>query len=114
MNHYVGLAVSQRETAICVVDENGKILEGAAKAHPGDLAALIRKRAPNAERIGFGNGRDGELVVARVEADRSAGCLHRRAARQGGPVRAHEQERPERRAWPCRTRARRLVPRSAG
>ncbi len=57
MKHYVGLDVSQRETAICVVDENGKVLfEGAAKSHPGDLATLIRKRAPNAERIGFETG----------------------------------------------------------
>lgn len=57
MNQYVGLDVSQRETAICAVDQNGKMLfEGTAKSHPGELAALIRKRAPNAERIGFETG----------------------------------------------------------
>ena len=57
MKQYVGLDVSQRETAVCIVDETGKLLfEGTAKSHPGDLAALIRKRAPNAERIGFETG----------------------------------------------------------
>jgi transposase len=57
VKHYVGLDVSQRETAVCVVDENGRVLfEGSARSHPGDLAALIRKRAPNAERIGFETG----------------------------------------------------------
>ena len=57
MKHYVGLDVSQRETAVCIVDDNGKLLfEGSVKSHPGDLATLIRKRAPNAERIGFETG----------------------------------------------------------
>ena len=57
MKHYVGLDVSQRETSVCVVDENGKLLyEGNVKSHPGDLVTLIRKRAPNAERIGFETG----------------------------------------------------------
>lgn len=57
MKHYVGLDVSQRETAVCVVDHDGRVVfEGSARSHPGDLAALIRKRAPNAERIGFETG----------------------------------------------------------
>lgn len=57
MKQYVGLDVSQHETAMCVVDENGKLVfEGAVKSTPDDLAALIRKRAPNAERIGFETG----------------------------------------------------------
>jgi transposase len=57
VKQYVGLDVSQRETAVCVVDESGKLLfEGMAKSHPGELVALIRKRAPAAERIGFETG----------------------------------------------------------
>lgn len=39
MKHYVGLDVSQRETAVCVVDEDGKqVFEGRAKSDPGALA----------------------------------------------------------------------------
>jgi transposase len=54
---YVGLDISQRETSLCVVNEQGRILfEGKAKSTPGALAELIRKRAPYAERIGFETG----------------------------------------------------------
>lgn len=57
MKHYVGLDVSQRETAVCVVDETGRpIFEGRAKSNPGALAELIRRKAPLAERIGFETG----------------------------------------------------------
>jgi hypothetical protein len=51
------LDVSQKETAICVVDETGKLVfEGRGKSDPGALAALLAKRAPMAERIGFETG----------------------------------------------------------
>lgn len=57
MKHYVGLDVSQRETAVCVVDETGNLIfEGKAKSNPGALAELLRKKAPLAERIGFETG----------------------------------------------------------
>jgi transposase len=57
MKQYVGLDVSQRETSVCVVNEAGQcIFEGKAKSDPGALAELLRKRAPNAERIGFETG----------------------------------------------------------
>ena len=57
MKQYVGLDVSQKETSVCVVDERGRVVyEGKAKSEPGALTALIRKRAPKAERIGFETG----------------------------------------------------------
>ncbi|MGO4441398.1 IS110 family transposase, partial [Rhizobium sp. RAF56] len=57
MKHYVGLDISQRETAVCVVDETGRpIFEGRAKSNPGTLAELIQRKAPFAERIGFETG----------------------------------------------------------
>jgi transposase len=57
VKQYVGLDVSQKETAVCVVDEDGKVLfEGKAASDPGALARVIRKRAPGAERIGFETG----------------------------------------------------------
>ena len=38
MKQYVGLDVSQRETAVCVVSETGQVIfEGKAKSDPGDL-----------------------------------------------------------------------------
>lgn len=57
MKQYVGLDVSQRETSVCVVDEDGKpVFQGQAKSDPGALAALLAKKAPSAERIGFETG----------------------------------------------------------
>lgn len=57
MKQYVGLDVSQKETAVCVVDQDGKVLfEGKVPSDPGALARVIGKRAPGAERIGFETG----------------------------------------------------------
>jgi transposase len=57
MKQYVGLDVSQRETAVCVVSETRQVIfEGKAKSDPGDLTKLLRKHAPLAERIGFETG----------------------------------------------------------
>lgn len=53
MKLYVGLDVSQKEAAICVVDQDGKVVfEGKVASDPGALACVISKRAPAAERIG--------------------------------------------------------------
>src|ERR1700755_1936915 len=57
MKQYVGLDVSQRETAVCVVNETGQVIfEGKAKSNPGALTDLLRQHAPHAERIGFETG----------------------------------------------------------
>ncbi|WP_424135260.1 IS110 family transposase [Roseomonas chloroacetimidivorans] len=57
MAQYVGLDVSQRETALCVVDGDGKVLfEGKVPSDPGALALVLRRRAPEAVRIGFETG----------------------------------------------------------
>ncbi|MHC2764328.1 hypothetical protein ACVIU7_009442 [Bradyrhizobium liaoningense] len=65
MKQYVGLDVSQKETSVCVVNEAGRIsFEGKAKSDPGALTALLRERAPHAERIGFETGGDGKLAMA--------------------------------------------------
>jgi transposase len=57
VKQYVGLDVSQKETAVCVVDQDGKVLfEGKVPSDPGALARMLGKRAPAAERIGFETG----------------------------------------------------------
>ncbi|XQZ43764.1 hypothetical protein E2978_01335 (plasmid) [Paracoccus yeei] len=57
MRQYVGLDVSQKETAVCVVDEDGRVIfEGRARSDPGALAAILAKKAPLAERVGFETG----------------------------------------------------------
>src|SRR5579863_2523917 len=57
MKQYVGLDVAQKETSACVLDETGHIIySGTAKSNLGALTKLLRKKAPNAERIGFETG----------------------------------------------------------
>lgn len=79
MKQYVGLDVSQREAAVCVVGEMGQmIFEGKAKSDPRALSSLLRKRAPHAERIGFfETGAMAGHELRRVDLPRG---LHRRSA----------------------------------
>lgn len=44
MEQYVGLDVSQKETAICVVDGEGKrVWQGACGSTPDAIAEIVRK-----------------------------------------------------------------------
>jgi transposase len=57
MKTYVGLDVSLDETAICVVDEAGKVLaERKLPSTPDAVAAFINSAAPSAVRIGLETG----------------------------------------------------------
>ena len=54
MERYVGLDVSLKSTAICVVDAKGKIVrEGTVATDPEAIAAFIALHAPDAVRIGL-------------------------------------------------------------
>ena len=51
MEHYVGLDVSLKLTAICIVDRTGKIeREGVVSSDPEAIAIFIKSHAPNVER----------------------------------------------------------------
>ncbi|RAH95921.1 IS110 family transposase [Acuticoccus sediminis] len=57
MTQYVGLDVSQKETAVCIVDGEGTVVfEGRATTDPDALAEIIGERAPAASRIGLETG----------------------------------------------------------
>lgn len=57
MQSYVGLDVSLRQTAVCVVDEAGKILrEGMVDSDPEIIAVFIQSNARNLVRIGLETG----------------------------------------------------------
>jgi transposase len=57
MTTYVGLDVSLDETAICVVDEAGKVLaERKLSSTPEAIAAFIVDRAPGVARVGLETG----------------------------------------------------------
>ena len=96
MKQYVGLEVSQKETSVCVVNEAGQILfEGKAKSDPGPLIALLRERAPHAERIGFETGAMASWLWHELRRVDLPGGLHRRSACARRLVGSHEQERSE-------------------
>jgi transposase len=57
MERYVGLDVSLKSTAICIVDAKGKIVrEGAVVTDPEAIATFIASHAPDAVRIGLESG----------------------------------------------------------
>src|SRR5207245_10194773 len=57
MEHYVGLDVSLKLTAICIVDRTGKIeREGVVASDPEAIAVFIKSHAPHVARIGLETG----------------------------------------------------------
>lgn len=87
MTQYVGLDISQRETAVCVVDETGKtVVEGRAPSDPGALAKVLQRRALHAERIGIEAGAMASCMWHELAPDRAASGLYRCASRARRPV----------------------------
>lgn len=83
MEQYVGLDVSQKETAICVVDGEGKrVWQGACGSTPEAIAELVRKRAPQAVKVAMETG---PLAVWHWHELKAAGlpvvCIHARHAK---------------------------------
>ena len=86
MEVYVGLDVSLKETAICVVDGSGEIVsEGTVLSEPSALAGFLRAKAGGAKRIGLETGPTTTWLWHELRA-RFAGDLHRRPSCQGGPL----------------------------
>lgn len=57
MQSYVGLDVSLRQTAVCIVDQTGKVIrEGTVDTDPDAIAAFIAKHARDVARIGLETG----------------------------------------------------------
>ena len=57
MKHYVGLDVSLKLTAICVVDQTGSVIrEGVVNSDPETIAEFLRSNAPSVVRIGLETG----------------------------------------------------------
>jgi transposase len=57
MEHYVGLDVSLKLTAICIVDRTGKIeRQGVVSSDPEAIAIFIKSHAPHVARVGLETG----------------------------------------------------------
>lgn len=57
MKHFVGLDVSMKETAVCVVDSAGqRVWEGSVPGSANAIAAIMREKAPDLVRAGMETG----------------------------------------------------------
>jgi transposase len=57
MTHYVGLDVSQKLTAVCVVDDNGRRLwRGQCISDPEQIERTVRRHGGDQARIGVETG----------------------------------------------------------
>jgi transposase len=95
MEQYVGLDVSQNETAICVIDGAGmKLWEGTCRTSPQMIADVLRKRAPGATRVGMETG---PLAVWHWHAFKQLSvpvvCLHARQAKAALSLQANKTDR---------------------
>jgi transposase len=95
MEQYVGLDVSQKETAICVIDNAGaKLWEGTCRSTPEVIAGVLKRRAPTATRVGMETG---PLAVWHWHALKRLGvplvCLHARQAKAALSLQANKTDR---------------------
>jgi len=78
MRYFAGLDVSLEETAICVVDETGRIMkELRAASEPDPLVATLQRTGSAAGAHRFGSLLSNGVAIRRAEACRAAGDMHR-------------------------------------
>lgn len=99
MTCYVGLDVSMKETAICVVDEMGdRIWDGKSRTDP-DAIGRAGAEGSRSREDRYRDRPDDRLVVARINRARAAGCLSSCQACCGSAEAADEQDGPQRCVW---------------
>ena len=84
MTQYVGLDVSLKRTAVCVVDETGGLTaKSKVASEPEALGGWLREHAPAARRIGMETGRS--QLALEVRRARGLGGQAPEGARGGEP-----------------------------
>ena len=93
--YFIGIDVSTKESALCILDGNGKIVrETKLPSDPEIIARFIADTGLAIERIGLEFGLYRRLAVCRAAAVWLAGDLYRCAARgRGAASRFPQQER---------------------
>jgi transposase len=94
MGQYVGLDVSMEETKLHVLDESGsRVWRGKCASEPKALAAVIRKHAPQAARVGLETGPlTTWLWQALTEAGLPMVCLDARHAKKALDMKANKTD----------------------
>src|SRR6185312_3039150 len=95
MTQYVGLDVSMEETSVCVLDASGSTLwEGRVESEPSRIAGMLRRRAPDAAKVGLETGPTSTWLW---HALRSAGiaaiCIDARHAQAALSMRLNKTDR---------------------
>jgi transposase len=95
MEHYVGLDVSLKKTAICVVDGTGKVVsEGSVISDPEAIAMFIEKNAPGAVRIGLESGPTSTWLWTELNArDLPIICIDARHAKAALKMQINKSDR---------------------
>jgi transposase len=95
MKHFVGLDVSMKETAVCVVDDHGqRIWEGSVASSADAIAEAIRQRAPELVRAGMETGPQAVwLWHALRERGITVDCIHARRAAAALKLQANKTDR---------------------
>ncbi len=80
MAYFVGLDVSEQGTAVCIVDEVGKVIcERKVPTEPDDIAVLLTSVGGDFVRVGIGSGPLSQwLVYGLSEADLPVICAETR------------------------------------
>ena len=96
MAHFVGLDVSVKETAVCVVDDTGKvILEQKVATEPADIIALLSSLGVTYGRIGIEAGPLSQwLVNALTAAELPVICVETRHMKGFADGAADQQDGP--------------------
>lgn len=110
VGYFSGLDVSLEETAICIVDDAGRIVrEARAASEPDVLIEFFGARGMEMERVGLEACSPTAWLHAGLTEAGHSGDLHRGAPSQGGDGCDAEQDRPQRRARDRADRAHRVV-----
>lgn len=96
MKYYAGLDVSVKETAVCIVDETGKMCrELKVASHPEDLVEALTDPALPLDRVGLEAGPLSQWLFSGMAEAGLPVIWHRDPPRQGVSQGAGEQDRPQ-------------------
>jgi transposase len=104
MQSYVGLDVSLRQTAVCVVDQTGKTMrEGMVDSDPDAIADFIRATAPNLARIGLETGATSTWLWTELKMrDLPVICIDARHAKAALKMQINKSDRNDAAGTPSR------------
>jgi len=95
MEQYVGLDVSLRQTAVCVVDQSGKIIrEAMIPSDPEAIATFIRANTSNVVRIGLESGPTSTWLWTELDGmDLPVICIDARHAKAALKIQINKSDR---------------------